>query len=158
MKTTVTIADILAYGPCSVYTPKRLAELFNGRESMSMEEILATDIPSDHKLDCILRSGLVAEEVQSELKKHVTGTMSSDGKAVTQKGTLADTRNRYAEQATRSSTEAAAAIVLSHADKFEEGWTRDQRRSAIESMADEQLTHLLSLLNSNNKTKTDGAK
>lgn len=158
MKTAVTIADILAYGPCSVYTPKRLAELFNGRESMSMEEILATDIPSDHKLDCILRSGLVPKEAQDKLKKHVTDTMSSDGKTPAQKGTIADTRNRYAERATRSSTEAAAAIVLSHADKFEEGWTRDQRRSAIEGMADTQLKHLLTLLKGNNKTKTDGAK
>lgn len=142
----VTIADILAYGPCSVYTQERLEELFAGRESMSMNEILETNIPPDHKLDCILRVGLVPKDIEIQLKKYATDSMSGDGRATPKKGTIADTRNKYATRATLDSTPAAAAIVLSHVDKFGEGWTKEQRRAAIESVADAQLTHLLSLL------------
>lgn len=142
----VSIADIQSYGPCSVYTQERLEELFAGRESMSMDEILATNIPPDHKLDCILRVGLIPTAIQLQLKKHATDGMHSEKEAGPKKGTIADIRKKYAERATMDSTEASAAIVLSHVEQFEEGWTKEQRRAAIESVAAAQLTHLLSLL------------
>jgi hypothetical protein len=144
----VTIADILAYGPCRIYTQERLEELFAGRDAMSIDDILATDIPPDHKLDCILRVGLIPKAIETKLAKFATDGMSSDGNAVIDarlKDTIADTRNKNAKRA-KETDAVSEAIVLSLIDKLEDGWTKGQRRAVIESSAEIQLNHLLNLL------------
>ena len=41
----ITIADVLSWKPCSDYTEDNLKELFAGRESMDVLEILDVNIP-----------------------------------------------------------------------------------------------------------------
>lgn len=69
MKTNVTIDEILAYNPCSEYSREYLETLFAGRSSVDAAYILAAPISDAHKLDCLLRSGLISEPMQTELKR-----------------------------------------------------------------------------------------
>jgi hypothetical protein len=43
------VEDVLRREPCAEYTPERIRELFAGRESMGLDEILQLDIPAVDK-------------------------------------------------------------------------------------------------------------
>lgn len=64
---TCTVVDVLSWGPCPDYTPEVVADLFAGRESLSVAEILDLDIPSDDRLWAVLRPEMLPEETLGEL-------------------------------------------------------------------------------------------
>ena len=50
MTPALTIPQLLAYRPCARYSPERIAELYAGREALSLPEVLALDIPPRDRL------------------------------------------------------------------------------------------------------------
>jgi len=63
---TCTVDDVLWWGPCPDYTPEVVADLFAGRESLSVAEILDLDIPPEDRLWAVLRPEMLPEETLSE--------------------------------------------------------------------------------------------
>ena len=78
--TTFTIEDILELDPCEEYTEERLKELWKGKESLALREILELTIPIDDRNWVMPR--LVSVEIvvkwahlcAHEAKKHATTT------------------------------------------------------------------------------------
>ena len=65
---TYTVADILAMHPCSDYDEARITELWAGRESLSLPEILALDIPAADRVWVVCHPGvLTAEQMEAWL-------------------------------------------------------------------------------------------
>ena len=62
-----TVDDVLWWGPCPDYTPEVITEIFAGRESLSVAEILDLDIPPDDRLWAVLRPEMLSEEMLGEL-------------------------------------------------------------------------------------------
>jgi hypothetical protein len=52
--TEVTLDEIMAWQPCQPYTRERVAELFNGRQALSMRDIATLDIPTEHRIWAML--------------------------------------------------------------------------------------------------------
>ena len=63
---TVTIQEVIGWRPCSEYTPKRLSELFAGRESMTALDALELNIPAEDKLWAVLRTEAIDESILHE--------------------------------------------------------------------------------------------
>ena len=61
---TFTIKDLQKYEPCEDYTPERIAELFAGRESINMLDVLEMDIPPEDVVWIFSRDKLAATEHQ----------------------------------------------------------------------------------------------
>jgi hypothetical protein len=57
----ITIDQILAYGPCDPYssTEKILSFVPNRSTSGTLEDLLSAKIPLAHKIDCIIRLGII---------------------------------------------------------------------------------------------------
>ena len=55
----VTIDQVIRWRPCSDYPRKRINSLFAGRESLSWEDIVALDIPTEDKLWALLREDFI---------------------------------------------------------------------------------------------------
>ena len=147
-KKQITIDDVLAYGPCSLYTRERLTELFAGRLSLTTDDILALDIPPDHKLDCLLRVGLIPDKAQQALKQFMVDRMQPRkglDKASKSDADYDAVRNRA--RAAKQETPAAAVVSYAHLEKLTTEMTREQRHEIIEAEAQIQLTKLLELLN-----------
>lgn len=61
-KQSITIDDVLAYGPCSPYdNADYLSTLFAGRPSLTLSDVLAIDIPDLHKIVCIVNTSLISD-------------------------------------------------------------------------------------------------
>ena len=56
---TVTIDQVMRWRPCSDYPQKRINSLFAGRESLSLEDIVALDISTEDKLWALLREDFI---------------------------------------------------------------------------------------------------
>ena len=57
----VTIDQVIRWRPCSDYPRKRINSLFAGRESLSWEDIVALDIPTEDKLWALLREDFIPD-------------------------------------------------------------------------------------------------
>ena len=56
---TVTVDQVMAWGPCDDYTHERVEELFAGREALSAMDITELDIPAKDIIWALLREELV---------------------------------------------------------------------------------------------------
>ena len=56
---TVTIDQVMRWRPCLDYPQKRINSLFSGRESLSWEDVVALDIPTEDKLWALLREDFI---------------------------------------------------------------------------------------------------
>lgn len=66
MSRTVTVEQVLSWRPCEPYRRGRIEALFAGRQELSALEILALDIPAEHRLWAVLREDLIAAETLHE--------------------------------------------------------------------------------------------
>jgi len=62
---TLTVDEVMALHPC--YTRERVEELWAGRESLTLAEIAALDIPLEDRLWCVLAPGVLPDAVLGEL-------------------------------------------------------------------------------------------
>src|SRR5574343_428586 len=58
---TVTIDQVMRWRPCLDYPQKRINSLFSGRESLSWEDVVALDIPTEDKLWALLREDFIPD-------------------------------------------------------------------------------------------------
>lgn len=72
---TWTIDEMLAEGPCIHYTPERLAELYDGRESVSLIEILDAPIPLQDIVWCITRPTALTQDQCNKWGNRVAARM-----------------------------------------------------------------------------------
>ena len=72
---TVSIADVLSFNPCESESAARMEELFAGRERISALDILAMDIPDEHKYWLILRPELIDEATLTLIKTDLLDLM-----------------------------------------------------------------------------------
>ena len=59
---TLTIDDVMAYEPC--YPREQVADLFAGRESVTIREICAVDIPHSHRIWLLTRNGVLDPDLR----------------------------------------------------------------------------------------------
>jgi hypothetical protein len=64
---SLTVAEVMVLEPCSAYTVERVTELWAGRESLTIAEIAALDIPLEDRLWCVLAPGVLPDAVLGEL-------------------------------------------------------------------------------------------
>jgi hypothetical protein len=57
----VTIDQVIRWRPCSDYPRKRINSLFAGRESLSWEDVVGLDIPTEDKLWALLREDFIPD-------------------------------------------------------------------------------------------------
>lgn len=62
---SVTIDEIMALDPCDKFPRERVELLFNGRETMSVQDIAATDIVTSEKVNVILQTHMLGEIEES---------------------------------------------------------------------------------------------
>ena len=62
----VTIKQVLSWGPCENYTRERIEELFTGRKTVAVQDILSMDIPARDRLWAVLREELVPATILHE--------------------------------------------------------------------------------------------
>jgi hypothetical protein len=143
--TTFTIEDILELDPCEEYTEERLKELWKGKESLALREILELTIPIDDKNwvgPRLVSIGIVikwAHLCAYEAKKHATNAADA-----------ADAwyAARYARYAARSAADAARSTA-----RYASEYARSAARSAADAAAadradtrDAELYRLLTIL------------
>jgi len=63
---SVTIGQVLSWRPCLEYTRKRLEELFAGRETINVNDVLEMDIPDSDKLWAVLREEFIPAKTLHE--------------------------------------------------------------------------------------------
>ena len=61
-----TIKQVLSWGPCENYTRERIEELFTGRKTVAVQDILSMDIPARDRLWAVLREELVPATILHE--------------------------------------------------------------------------------------------
>jgi hypothetical protein len=66
---SITVDDVLAFNPCPQYTRTRVEQLFAGRATINLTDILQLDIPPSHKMSVLLRAKVVPLEMQQSLKE-----------------------------------------------------------------------------------------
>ena len=66
---SVTIDDVMAWGPCNGYTRERVTELFAGRESVTALDILDMDIPNRDKQGAFLQGSFVDDAILYRLER-----------------------------------------------------------------------------------------
>ena len=70
---TVTIADVMAWGPCDGYDRARVTRLFRGRERIGVLDILAMRIPAEDRLWSVLHEELIPAPVLHEFACQFAG-------------------------------------------------------------------------------------
>ena len=63
---SVTVEQVLLWEPCEEYTRKRIEELFAGRETVNVDDVLEMDIPDVDTLWAVLREDLVPAKTLHE--------------------------------------------------------------------------------------------
>lgn len=63
---TVSVDDIMRFGPCDPYDRERIEKLFAGREQVTALEILGAGIPARDRLWVVLHEELVPAQVLHE--------------------------------------------------------------------------------------------
>ena len=58
----VTIPDVQSFEPCDSDSARRIEELFAGRETINAFDILAMDMPFEHKMWLIMRPELIDQD------------------------------------------------------------------------------------------------
>lgn len=58
---TLTVAEIMALGPCEAYPESRVLELWQGKDSLTALEILSLDIPPEDRLWVLTRNGVLPD-------------------------------------------------------------------------------------------------
>jgi hypothetical protein len=58
---TLTVAEIMALGPCEAYPESRVLELWQGKNSLTALEILSLDIPPEDRLWVMMRNGVLPD-------------------------------------------------------------------------------------------------
>jgi hypothetical protein len=56
MQITVTVADIMAAGPCEDYTLERVSELWGGNDTLTPQQIAELDIPAADRLWALINA------------------------------------------------------------------------------------------------------
>ena len=51
----ITVKDIMGKNPCREYSEERVTKLWNGRESLTLVDILDLDIPADDRIWAVSR-------------------------------------------------------------------------------------------------------
>ena len=62
----VTIENVMSWHPCAEYTKERITELFSGRESLTVLDIIELDIPAEDRLWAVLREELIPTNILHE--------------------------------------------------------------------------------------------
>lgn len=77
MVLSVTKADILSFSPCASDSIARIDELFAGRESLTAADVIALNMPDEHKLWLILRPQLIPQDrldaISTEFRSMISG-------------------------------------------------------------------------------------
>jgi hypothetical protein len=63
---SVTVNQVLSWEPCEEYTRERLEELFAGRETVNVNDVLKMDISDTDKLWAALREDFISAETLHE--------------------------------------------------------------------------------------------
>ena len=59
---SVSIPDVISFEPCDSDSARRIEELFAGRETINVYDILAMDMPFEHKMWLIMRPELIDQD------------------------------------------------------------------------------------------------
>lgn len=71
----VTVDDIIALNPCAPYTNRdRLLEIFKGKESVDVSDVLDFEIPVVDRLWLIYHSGLIRNSVMIQIRNALATT------------------------------------------------------------------------------------
>jgi len=62
-----TLDEVLDWNICTIYEPEKVSRLFGRRKYMTVERLLALDIPDKDKLCCLLRVEVIPEPELHEL-------------------------------------------------------------------------------------------
>lgn len=58
----VSIQDVISFSPCNSDSARRVEELFAGRETINVHDILAMEIPFEHQVWLFMRPELIDQE------------------------------------------------------------------------------------------------
>jgi hypothetical protein len=66
MMLSVTVDQVLSWEPCEEYTRARIEELFAGRETINVHDVLEMNIPDEDKLWAVLREEFIPAKILHE--------------------------------------------------------------------------------------------
>ena len=73
---TVTIPDIVSFNACDSESANRMEELFAGKETINAFDILAMEMPFEHKIWLMFRPELIDQETLELIKQDFIDLMT----------------------------------------------------------------------------------
>ena len=81
----VSVADVISFEPCDSDSARRIEELFDGRETINVFDILAMDMPFEHKMWLIIRPELIDQDTINLINQDALALMTDTSNEMYQK-------------------------------------------------------------------------